>query len=294
MFKHILVALDGSKLADRALPFAERIAVAERGTIWLVRAADTWALTPKRKAERDLAIRREGRAELSSLSLAMNLRGINSDWEVTSGEASAVIAAAARGHDADLIVMSTRGRGGRSQWGYGSVAERVLQTAPCPVLLIPPKCADSWENEEPRDRPIVVPLDGSPLAEGALETAKELALVLSASLLLLHVLEPAGVLTSLPGRSHAPAGVLEEDSQAVRHYLAGVAHDLRLQEYPVEWHAPAGYAEATIARLAEERRAAAIVMATHGRGGFARMVIGSVVSGVVQRANVPVVTTRQH
>lgn len=288
MFKSIVVPLDGSAHARKALPYAEYLARAARGRVLLVRAADTWGLTPKQRAEKDLAIRRRARAELSGLALSLTAGGVPTEWQVDSGEAATVVTAAAAAHQADLIVMSTHGRSGLGRWAYGSVAERILRAGLWPSLLVPPRCADCWSSTEANN--VLVPLDGSTLAEDALGPARALAQVLGRRLTLAQVIEPPSV-TMPSARAYSPAPNYEERLVEARLYLDAVAHRLQDDGFVVETAAEVGYAAATLSRMANAH-SATIVMATHGWSGITRVVMGSVASGVIQRAGVPVLIKR--
>jgi nucleotide-binding universal stress UspA family protein len=107
---------------------------------------------------------------------------------VLYGEAAEAILAAIRATGADLVVMSSRGHSGLDRWVCGTVTERVLRRTDVPVLLVPAACACTWPGG--RVLRVLVPLDGSPLAEDATGAAGELARLLGAELFLLRVVDP--------------------------------------------------------------------------------------------------------
>jgi nucleotide-binding universal stress UspA family protein len=143
MYKRILVALDGSALAEAALSHAEHLAASGSGEIVLLRVV----ISPYSIVAPDLvlagqsidqdALQQQAEQYLHALaSTRLAGRGFPVRTVVCPGPVAEAILDHARSLNADIIVMSTHGRGGISRWVYGSVADRVLQAAPCPVLLI--------------------------------------------------------------------------------------------------------------------------------------------------------------
>ncbi|HUG56046.1 MAG TPA: universal stress protein [Candidatus Limnocylindrales bacterium] len=149
----ILVPLDGSELAARALPYAESLARALHARLVLVRVtpslehvvARTAATDPSGGAvfvdmtplwEKDRA---EARAYLEAAAAELRGRGIDADARHAEGDAAAEIQRLARELPADLVVMSTRGQGGLKRLVLGSVADAVVRGAVAPVLLLPAK-----------------------------------------------------------------------------------------------------------------------------------------------------------
>lgn len=291
MITTILIPLDGSELARSALPYGLALAKAAGARLVLFRAVsvlpvpglDNWAAQKKAEAEAE--------RELEAEAARLREEGLAVDARVGGGDAAWAIRHAVQDLPADLVVMSTHGRGGVGRWFYGSVAEQTLRLSPVPVVLVPPACA--WARA-PRGghMRILVPLDGSELAESALRPAHQLATTLGAELVLLRVVEPPPVdsftLTGdWPARAETTA--VEERLAAARDSLeesaarVGVADHVALRV--VEQGDPAHQ----ILETARSVAATLIVMATHGRTGLTRLVMGSVASAVVQRAVTPVV-----
>ena len=282
MFQRILVPLDGSDLAERALPFASFLAKANGGQVILMRAIDTWATHVDMGEE--AARHPEIEAELSRLASRLTSEGVpHATVSVAYGEAASLIESTAASTRADLIVMSTHGRRGIAKWAYGSVAERVFRLSTRPILFIPAQATATWSV----DTSVLLPLDGSEVAEQALPFAEALARSLKAAINILQVVEPVPV-TVGAGADLAPLIDYNELLQAAEPYGAGVAHKLRDRGMPAAAKTVLGYAAASIVDEAEALSARAIVMASHGRTGLERAVMGSVATGVVQRANQPV------
>ncbi|MBI3971130.1 MAG: universal stress protein [Chloroflexi bacterium] len=302
----ILVPLDGSPLSERALPYAELLARESGGRLLLLRAAPNGLLAEPDAGTAHYHTVAEAEEYLTAVRTRMLERaapGKAPEVEVAAvrGEAAGAILSTARDRNADLIAMATHGRSGLGRWLYGSVADHVMRHAETPVLLIPAACEFAWgrvppattgsavETSEHRRR-ILVPLDGSELAQEVLPAASDLAKVLHAELLLLQVIEP-------PTYGYADGYAMVEYDPAVflvqaREYLEGVANTLRASGHAVSVFAEVGMAASTIATVAREQRVDAIAMATHGRGGLVRLVLGSVATGVLHLARAPLLLRR--
>jgi nucleotide-binding universal stress UspA family protein len=302
-----LVPLDGSSLAERALPSAAALARAG-GKLILFEAVP---LGPELSLDYEIALH-EARSYLASVKtwLATYESLAHVETSVALGDAGPAIIAAAAERHVDVIAMSTHGRSGLGRLLYGSVADAVLRHAAVPVLLFPAACERIWGASPPghtnqgpagsarapgsgataRPPRILVPLDGSALALEALPAASPLAETLGGEVILVQVLE----LTSPAYAALYPW--LEPDRGAalaeVRRALAGVAAPLRARGFHVTTVAEVGEAAATIAAIAREQQVDLIVMATHGRGGVARLVLGSVATGLVQQSPVPLLLVR--
>ncbi|MCS6845482.1 MAG: universal stress protein [Caldilineales bacterium] len=142
MYRRLLVPLDGSALAERALGHAEALARLFDSELILLRVVvSPYTLVAPdlilAGADPDLpALRAHAEAYLRSVAGRLENQGMRVRTVVCDGPVAEMILDQAQAQEADLIVMSTHGRGGVRRWVYGSVAERVLQGAACPVLLI--------------------------------------------------------------------------------------------------------------------------------------------------------------
>lgn len=291
MFERILVPLDGSPLAAKALPHAALLAEAAGGEVLLMRAIDTWSETVHDALAKELEQKPQAEADLASAAAQLRTQGLTVEQAVYMGEPAGAIEIAASTRDVGLIAMSTHGRSGFARWAYGSVAERVLHLSSRPVLLVPAHCEITWRRG---GNIILVPLDGSALAEEALKPAELLAHALGATITVLQVIEPPNMALAGSGMSvgYYHAFDLKAWVDEARPYAEGVAK--RLQAAGVEATAltTSGYAAATIQQQAQACNAAAVVMASHGRTGLARVALGSVTVGLVQRATAPVLVIR--
>jgi nucleotide-binding universal stress UspA family protein len=287
MFSTILLPLDGSPLAEQAVPHAEWLAQRLAARVVLTRVLPIVTSTGQID---DLAVATSARAYLDQIAARLSEHSVDCQSVLPAGHPATEILDQARTSSADLIVMATHGRSGPSRWLYGSVADAVLRECPIPVLLVPPHVV----APAPIDQSLrfLVPLDGSAIGETALKPASELAHRLSAELVLIQVVP-------WPPISYGDGSELmyidpEPMLGVARDYLAQIA--ARLQptlERPVRVRAELGRpTPAIIAEIADREHANLIAMSTHGRSGLARLVLGSVASGTLQRANVPLLLTR--
>lgn len=192
------------------------------------------------------------------------------------------IVAYAEEHEVDLIVAGTHGRRGLQRLLIGSVAEEVLRTAPCPVLTVRGEedVAPAWAV-----RNILVPIDFSDASLEALRHAKELALTYGAQITLLHAVEEVVYPSAYgvePANLPGPQVI-----DRVEKNLADLARTEVGYEHVVV-QANVGYAPSTILDYAEGNEVDLVVIATHGRTGLERMLLGSVAERVVRRAPAPV------
>lgn len=178
------------------------------------------------------------------------------------------------GHDAPLVVMATEGRKGLRRAIRGSVAVEVIQAVTCPVMIVPAAYAGQQPLTEGRLHEVLVPLDGSPLAEAALITGLR---CLNTTHVGVHVMKA----TDETG-----------DEEAIRIYLQSIVDDLNDQGYRGSWSVRYGKPADEIIATARERGNELIAMATRGRRGLDRLVHGSVAEDVVRDAGIPVLVVR--
>lgn len=183
MFQHILVPLDGSELAEQALPVAKRLARASRGSLLLVRVADTFSECRIYSArtivylqalmEKDLT---DAQVYLARTAHACKQEGVAARIAAFTGQAAAQILEVAHTQGIDLIVMCSHGYTGFKRWALGSVAQKVIRHSQMPLLLLRGQHALGQPGRPLR---ATVALDGSPLAETALMPAAQLVTALS-------------------------------------------------------------------------------------------------------------------
>lgn len=292
--KHIVVPLDGTRASEVALPYAVALAKRANSRLTLVRAAQAPPLetdAARGEAERVLVAHTyldQLAHELSSTS------DVAVDTGVPVGDAAGWIVAEVALRQADLVVMSTHDPGGPRRWVLGSVAESVVRYAQVPVLMVRADqgvlAADVLLKSQ---RTIVVPLDGSVLAESALPLAIELAQILSAQIVLVGVTPPPG--DPVIGASSLGAYVGDQFadlSAQTERYLQRTRTRFSTGGVDLETLLVRGDAATEIVRVARRTAAAAVVMTTHGRTGLARAIVGSVAGAVVHDGPSPVLLVR--
>src|SRR5581483_7617983 len=276
MFGTILVPLDGSTLAARAVPFATAFARAAGARLVLIRAVRADRLPGEKAALAQRAARRRAEVELGVIVEQLQQEGLAAEAHVSSKAAPEAIVDAARQQHADLIVMSTHGRSGIGRWLYGSVADRVLQRTRVPVLLVPPSCERTCPAAGALR--VLVPLDGSELAERALVYARAVAGT-AGEILLYQVLPPSVPIDDGDLLDPYWTEVFAEARADVLRYLEGVAVEL-------------GAAAQRIAEYARREKVDLVVLSSHGRAGVARWLLGSVAEELLREAPTPLLLVR--
>jgi nucleotide-binding universal stress UspA family protein len=289
MYDTILVPLDGSPAAERALAYVALLPSRQVRLLQVFPDITEWF----HPSEPLLEAWRTGRADdaadyLWQASRPLRERGRQVDVAWAFGDPAAEIIAA--GRDADLVVMTTHGRGMAERVLLGSVADRVARHAPTPTLLVP---AGAHPGGEATIARLIVPLDGSPLADQALPVAAVLAEALNVPLCLMRALDVDAVRAVILAGSAAAAAYVAAQAEFERevvHALAERATALRQSGLVVTTELRHG--TPVEALLAAIRPDDLVVMTTHGRGGLGRWLLGSVAEHLIRRAAAPVLLVR--
>jgi len=282
-FSRILVPLDGSELAERTLAPALALSEAMTSKIIFLRVIETSSLPRDPDMYQRMIERYESEVKyyLRSLQSRSLFSAINTESITAAGRPAESIINYTQKNDVDLIVMSSQDRSGVGRWFFGSVADRVLHGATCDVLLIHPQVdIDPFSYKR-----ILVPLDGSSLAEQALEPAFELAKAVSAELLLLRaVVLPLVPVEPVLGWQGTDA-VMDTDGNEARRYLLDVKRALDKSPVPTNVDVVPGPAANAIIDYADGEEIDLIVMSSRGLSGISRWVFGSVTEKVLRGAN---------
>jgi nucleotide-binding universal stress UspA family protein len=280
MLQNILVPLDGSPVGEVVLPYAVALAGRSGARLTLIRAAHIAPLTADKGVAQVSAV---SEAEAYLTLRANDLRAHDQVVETGvpyGGTAAAWIVEEAELRRADLIAMATHDRAGPDRWFHSSVAEAVVSRAAVPVLLV--RGADRVrpvEHLDWRQPVLIVPLDGSSLAEAALPVAINLARSVNGRLVLVSVVPRND-------ESHAAHATVARD------YAEATMDRATRTGVPAGTMVRIGETAQEIALAAREQNAAVVVMATHGRTGVARTVLGSIAGEVVHCSPSPVMLVR--
>jgi nucleotide-binding universal stress UspA family protein len=300
-FRCILVPLDGSPLAEQIIPLTLEIARVARSKVRLVLVHQTPtppfdALSEQLYVQIDLATRETESKYLTTLGARLRKSsGLQISTVVIEGPIGPTLVKYAQDIGADLVTMTTHGRGGlRGAW-LGSVADHLIRSLEAPVIVVRAQEVTPDLPRRQKIKEILVPLDGSPLAEAALVPASALASLFGAELLVGQVVWPlsAGSLLPVPfpsGYDNEVVGVQRKETQE---YLDGVANDLLERGVAAKATVLVGHnvAEALL-DLAHPQRIDLVAIATHGRGGMQRLMLGSVADKLIRGAGPPVLVVR--
>lgn len=289
-YARLLVPLDGSPLAEQAVPYARLLGRGLDVPVHLMACLTRTARSGVDAANLSTVVR----TYLDRVALPLQEAGVHVSTVLAEGDAAAEIADEADRQPETLTLMSTHGRSGIRRWALGSVTDRVLRATTGPLMVIRP-------GNEPMTPPVdaaldtvVVPLDGSELAERALPHAHLLADALELRVMLVHVVgnlaDYYGPMETVPeadgdgqeGEHQEGAAYLSQVREREQHTRIASAEEVVLSGHPTE----------TVIELVRELPGAMVVMTTHGRSGPGRWLLGSVADQVVRHAERPVLLVR--
>jgi nucleotide-binding universal stress UspA family protein len=310
MYRKVLVPLDGSGFAEHALPLAVSLARRSRAGIHLVTVTTPitaayleGVFVGSADLEAEAAAQRQGYLEGIMARLRERI-DVPLTGEVMHGEVSSTLCDLAGTGEYDLVVMATHGRSPFGRFWLGSVADEMMRHATLPLLLVRPGEAPLKLDEEPDLSRIIVPLDGTKLAEQILEPAVALAgLVPGAEIVLVRAVRPVlpidvapeGMETGTEAEHllHEMESLQKEGEGEAGMYLAEIARRLEARGLRVRTHVVIeDRPDEAILHEAEDEHAGLIALETHGRGGISRLLHGSVADKVVRSAHVPILVHR--
>jgi nucleotide-binding universal stress UspA family protein len=271
--RKILVPLDGSNLAEASLPVSQRLAAkfGSEITLLTVTSPSPTETNSRTAIGNGLGYLEEGEYALYLQRVAANLssNGLQTNTLVVDGPVVKTIGRFV-GDEQDLIVMSTNGRSGIRRLMMGSVASSVVQISNTPILLLKP--TDGWRSRGTDFKNLLVALDGSPYSERVLPYVSVIA----------HSFESKVMLLTVPVGNSSKAY-----QNQLGHYLQGVADELRADGVEAVILVTGTGPARTIVRLSLERNIDLIMLATLGRGGFDKLMVGSVADRVMQAMPCP-------
>ena len=287
MYSKVLVALDGSNLAEQILPFVRWIAEPNKTPVQLLTISDPEARAPFWPAEVDESYLKTVAEKYFTTPKRITVT-------VERGEPAAVIVDCAKGDPGCLIAMATHGVSGVRRWLLGSVASKVVQTAVNPLLLMRP-VNDSAPPAHVELGLLFVPLDGSSLAEMVLPQVASLAkqMKLTVHLVQVYTLPKSAFIVADGMFDQGPAVFRDALRKEAETYLRAKADQLRAEG--VEQIMTSAVEGDAASEIIDRARAASdnlIAMSTHGRSGVTRWVLGSVAERVIQHSGDPVLIMR--
>ena len=285
MYDTILFPTDGSDTAETVLEYAIDVADDHDAAIHVLYVADTDrdSLTTVRGEVID-SLKQVGESVVAETADRVRERGLTVHTSVLQGDPSRTIVDYAAEVAADLVVMSTHGRRGVERALLGSVTERVVNTAPVPVVVVNP---DTEQTARYPARDLLVPTDGSPGAQRALAEGIDIATATGARLHLLHVVETGALGPDV--RSVVQEEALDEHAEEI----IGAARDTAEESVDNVVDSIAyGHAHREIRNYVEEEAIDLLVLGTQGQTEFGWYALGGVSSKLVRSSPVPLVMTR--
>jgi nucleotide-binding universal stress UspA family protein len=317
MFKRILVPLDGSARAERALPVAACIAHASGGSVVLVQVATILVTYPSYLASSSSALETmepeltDAKSYLEAIAQSEVLQGIETQIQVLYGATAPAILSTASAYQVDLIVMTSHGYTGTERWVLGSVSQKVARHSPVPVLVLHETGSIPAPHPDASPLHALIPLDGSELAKAALEPTAQLIAVLAAPaqgvLHLLRVVKPP-IFDEKKDSQEAIDHMKQQAVHEANIYLDALAGRLREGllanlNLSLTWSVVLDDDPAhAIIRVTENGevtegggvfgRCDLVAMATHGRSGLQHWILGSVTERVLGATKLPLLIVR--
>lgn len=284
--QRILVPLDGSALAERAIPAALTLARAFSNSqpceVHLLRVVPPImiALDPMLYTEAIFLGETEAQSYLETIMATLADSGVAIVPVAETGVIAETIINYAHKHDIHLIVISSHGRSGLSRWVYGSIADKVLRQSGSATLII----REQIEEIAGVFQKILVCLDGSTLAEQVLDAALSLATVLKAEVVLLRVVQPANLIFDMETTDQVQESITALEKGDAEVYLNTLAQKLPEYGDALSAQVLVGAPADTIIDFAKEQQIDLIAMCSHGRSGISHWVYGSVAEKVMRGA----------
>jgi nucleotide-binding universal stress UspA family protein len=295
-FRRLLVPLDGSALAECALPFAAAIARTFSGRIMLLRVLEPHRkLGPGRQIDAVEwgIIRAEAHSHLAKFDSELKASGVASELELVQGRAAEQILHFAKEHEVDLIVLSSHGEGGLSGWVLSGTVQKVVARTHTSVLIVPAYVHEGKRIGELRFDKILVPLDCSPRAECILPLATAFAHAYESKLILAHIVPEPEMPRRMPPSPEdiaLAAQLTERNRREAEHYLNELQHRLSAQGVGTEIRIAASPRRArSIRALAEGENVDLVLVSAHGQTGDASERYGSIAARLIQESGRPVV-----
>ena len=290
MFDKALVPFDGSTQVDRILPYVARFAGGLHMPLVL---ASVLAPGPTSTLEQR---REEAEHHLQEIVTRLIGAGVEATAVVAVGRPVQEIVRLVEQGGCNLILLPPRGEVAHAWGALGSITEKVMQASPVPILTIPSLEAAPDQSKGAPITAVIVPLDGSSLAEMALPYAEELAQKLAAEVMLTRAISESNVYigTMVDVLPYIDPRAMEAADDEAADYLERVADKLRAEGFAVQAQILRTQPASGIVALAHQTPQSLITLTTHGRSALARWFLGSVAEEVVETAETPVLVIPQY
>ena len=297
MFKRLLVLLDGSPLAETALPVAASLAHLTHADVTLLHIIERNAPTEVHNVRHLANVDEAGTYldEVAQRSFPASLHVDNHVHTSAVDDVARSIVEHAVELRSDLIVMCAHGHGGPRRFLFGSNAQQIIALGKTPVLLIPPRL--SGTTPEFNCRRILVPLDGNPDHEQGLPVAIDLAQTCQAAIHLVEVVPKRETLTDekaatgklLPLTTTALLDMQQRDAGS---YLQNQIAKIQTAGVSVSAEVSRGDPVTTVVEAAKQAGADLIVLGTHGKTGLDAFWSGSITPRVLEQSSTPLLLVR--
>lgn len=291
MIQHILVPLDGSVLAEGALPQAIAVAKAFSADLTLLHIVET-GYEGRRPVDAVEWRSRRAEAQAYLVEIKQRLRSaqLNVKTVVAEGKASEEILGCCRQHEVDLVVLTSHGHQGIDEFDFGPTLHQVISAASVSIMLARPAEERITSPEASPYRRILVPLDGSRRAEWALSLAATIASTHNASLLLAHVVQVPEMARGFPlGQEEEEVAqkLVELNRAAAESYLSQQKNQLSLGEKCEYFLEVSRRVPKAIQELAEKKEVDLVVLSAHGYTGDRQWLYGGVAGSLISHCRIP-------
>ncbi|MCX6004426.1 MAG: universal stress protein [Chloroflexi bacterium] len=303
MFQKILVPLDGSELAECVLPHVDVLAAGHEDVkitfLYVIQPLDVPMTNASYKKRIEADAKSSAEEYLNKLVAKAKYRD-KAVGKVITGKVADTIVDYATRNKIELIVMATHGRSGASRWLYGSIAEKVLDATRVPVWLVKAGACDKATYANGKKLNVLVPLDGSELAESVLKHLKELNRQLvknKTDVILIRVCEVfAPPISYPPPMSMSWEEYLDYETrrckQICQDYLDKIQGSLHRYGLKIRSEVPEGNPAEVLIDYANKNPVDLIIMSTHGRTGINKWAFGSIAEKVLRGARCPILLIR--
>lgn len=293
MFKHILVPLDGSGLAEAAIPPAVALSQKLGSEITLLHIIEKNA-PQEVHGEKHLTNEEDAHIYLRKIARKSIDPGIDVSTHVHSEEVSQVarsIVEHSEEFNPDLIIICAHGASGLHQFVVGSIPQQVISAGSVPVLLLQPEEDNEYQNI--KFERLLVALDGEKAHDYSLVVASELAKAIGAELHLVRVVptlstlsaEEAATGTLLPTATNAILDIAEEEACE---YMQEKLNDLEAKKIVATGEVERGDPAAEVVKSADNQKVDMIILGTHGKKGIDALWAGSVAPQIYSRTHLPI------